>query len=86
MSCGWYNDSAPGGSVDLSNVTTDYLQFNTRATPITLTPGQFQWNIDENTLDLAMQNGTAPTNNHWCTMLQLHVECDTIGSRNYQTK
>jgi hypothetical protein len=30
--------------------------------------------------------GAAPTNNPWCTMLQLHVECDTSGSRDYQTK
>jgi hypothetical protein len=30
--------------------------------------------------------GTAPSANPWCTMLQLHVECDTIGSRQYQTK
>lgn len=31
-------------------------------------------------------SGTAPTSDPFCTMLQLHVECDTIGSREYQTK
>lgn len=30
--------------------------------------------------------GTAPTNNPWCTMLQLHVECDTLGSRTISLK
>ena len=30
--------------------------------------------------------GLAPTNNPWCTMLQLHVECDTAGSREISAK
>lgn len=30
--------------------------------------------------------GTAPTGNPWVPMLQLHVECDTDGSRNMTTK
>lgn len=30
--------------------------------------------------------GTAPTNNPWCSMLQLHIECDTIGSRTMTAK
>jgi hypothetical protein len=30
--------------------------------------------------------GTAPTNNPFCSMLQLHVECDTIGSRTISAK
>lgn len=30
--------------------------------------------------------GTAPTHNPWITMLQLHIECDTIGSRAIGTK
>lgn len=30
--------------------------------------------------------GTAPTNNPWCSMLQLHIECDTIGSREMTSK
>lgn len=30
--------------------------------------------------------GTAPTSNPWCTMLQLHIECDTLGSRLIATK
>jgi hypothetical protein len=25
--------------------------------------------------------GAAPTGNPWCSMLQMHVECDTVGSR-----
>ncbi len=25
--------------------------------------------------------GAAPTNSPWCSMLQMHVECDTLGSR-----
>lgn len=30
--------------------------------------------------------GTAPTNNPWCTMLQLHIQCDTLGSRTISAK
>lgn len=30
--------------------------------------------------------GAAPTNNPWIPMLQIHVECDTIGSRQIGTK
>jgi hypothetical protein len=30
--------------------------------------------------------GMAPTNNPWCSMLQLHIECDTVGSRERTTK
>ena len=30
--------------------------------------------------------GTAPTNNPWVPMLQLHVECDTFGSRTISAK
>lgn len=30
--------------------------------------------------------GTAPTNNPWVSMLQLHVQCDTIGSRTVSAK
>ena len=30
--------------------------------------------------------GTAPTGNPWCTMLQAHIECDTVGSRGITTK
>ena len=25
--------------------------------------------------------GLAPTNNPWCTMLQMHAKCDSLGSR-----
>lgn len=28
----------------------------------------------------------APTSNPWCSMLQMHVECDTVGSRQISTK
>lgn len=38
---------------------------------------------------VATSNGTtypAPTSNPWCTMLQLHIQCDTLGSRNIGTK
>lgn len=31
-------------------------------------------------------SGTAPTNNPWITMLQAHIECDTLGSRQIGTK
>jgi hypothetical protein len=31
-------------------------------------------------------SGTAPTNNPWCSMLQLHIQCDTNGSRSISTK
>lgn len=30
--------------------------------------------------------GTAPTSNPFCTMLQLHAECDTLGSREISSK
>lgn len=30
--------------------------------------------------------GSAPTNNPWVTMLQMHVECDSLGSRELTTK
>jgi len=30
--------------------------------------------------------GTAPTGDPWCSMLQLHIECDTVGSRQISTK
>lgn len=30
--------------------------------------------------------GTAPTANPFCTMLQVHIECDTLGSRGITTK
>lgn len=30
--------------------------------------------------------GTAPTANPFCSMLQMHVECDTFGSRNISSK
>ena len=30
--------------------------------------------------------GTAPTNNPWCTMLQMHIQCDTVGSHEIMTK
>ena len=30
--------------------------------------------------------GTAPTANPFCTMLQIHIECDTLGSREITTK
>jgi hypothetical protein len=30
--------------------------------------------------------GAAPTGNPWCSMLQMHVECDTLGSRLISTK
>lgn len=30
--------------------------------------------------------GAAPSRNPWCTMLQLHIECDTVGSRSIGTK
>lgn len=29
---------------------------------------------------------TGPTANPWCAMLQMHIECDTIGSRTISTK
>jgi len=29
---------------------------------------------------------TGPTGNPWCWMLQLHIQCNTIGSRNHMTK
>ena len=29
---------------------------------------------------------TAPTGNPWCSMLQMHVECDTVASRNMTSK
>ncbi len=35
---------------------------------------------------VAASAGTAPSADPWCSMLQLHVECDTIGSRNVGTK
>ena len=31
-------------------------------------------------------SGAAPVANPWCNMLQLHVECDTVGSREYMDK
>lgn len=31
-------------------------------------------------------SGTAPTNNPWCSMLQIHLELDTIGSRAISSK
>jgi hypothetical protein len=31
-------------------------------------------------------SGTAPTNNPWIPMLQMHVECDTLGSREIASK
>jgi hypothetical protein len=31
-------------------------------------------------------SGAAPTNDPFVTMLQMHIECDTVGSREYQTK
>lgn len=31
-------------------------------------------------------SGTAPTNNPWVPMLQLHIECDTVGSRTISDK
>lgn len=30
--------------------------------------------------------GTAPSANPWCGMLQMHIECDTAGSRSVQAK
>jgi len=30
--------------------------------------------------------GTAPTNNPWVSMLQMHIACDTLGSRAISTK
>lgn len=30
--------------------------------------------------------GAAPTNSPWCSMLQIHIECDTVGSRDRTTK
>lgn len=30
--------------------------------------------------------GTAPTLNPWCTMLQAHIECDTLGSKEVTSK
>jgi len=30
--------------------------------------------------------GTAPTANPFCEMLQLHIKCDTAGSREITTK
>jgi hypothetical protein len=30
--------------------------------------------------------GTAPTANPFCSMMQMHVECDTVGSRSISTK
>lgn len=30
--------------------------------------------------------GTSPSNDPWCTMLQMHVLCDTLGSSNIGTK
>lgn len=30
--------------------------------------------------------GTAPAANPWCSMLQMHIECDTVGSRSVQRK
>lgn len=31
-------------------------------------------------------SGTAPTNNPWIPMVQMHVECDTLGSREIASK
>jgi hypothetical protein len=31
-------------------------------------------------------SGTAPSNNPWIPMLQLHIECDSLGSRQITTK
>lgn len=30
--------------------------------------------------------GAAPTANPWCTMLQLHIQCNTVGSKNISSK
>ena len=30
--------------------------------------------------------GAAPTNDPFCGMLQLHIQCDTLGSRNIASK
>ena len=30
--------------------------------------------------------GTAPTANPWCGMLQMHIQCDTMGSRQISSK
>lgn len=35
---------------------------------------------------VAASTGTAPTTNPFCSMLQMHVDCDTIGSRNITSK
>lgn len=35
---------------------------------------------------VASLTGTAPTNNPWCTMLQIHIKNDYLGSKNIGTK
>jgi hypothetical protein len=51
-------DSSPDYELDVvGTIGTDYIQFNTAATPITNAEGLLQWNSTDGTLDLGMSGG-----------------------------
>ena len=45
------------GTLDTANLTTDYIQIDTAATPPTIVPGILAWNDGDGTLDLGLKGG-----------------------------
>lgn len=74
--------------------TTDYqIPANTKALTHLLIPiGTFQSTTAKigghikTRLKRVSSTGTAPTNDPYCEMLQMHIQCDTVGSRNIASK
>lgn len=45
------------GTLDTANLTTDYIQIDTAATPPTIAEGTLAWNATEGSLELGLRNG-----------------------------
>lgn len=45
------------GTLDTANLTTDYIQIDTAATPPTVVEGTLAWNTTEGSLELGLRNG-----------------------------
>ena len=45
------------GTLDTANLTTDYIQIDTAATPPTIVEGTLAWNATEGSLELGLRNG-----------------------------
>jgi hypothetical protein len=84
------------GSAMSSTITQSYEYTIPEGTPTKthLIVPIYEWTITGGTIGAHVyprltriaSSGTAPTSDPWCTMLQMHVECDGGGSRSYQTK